>query len=103
MHYKIVEINSTGIALRYNDSDKFICFEECAKNFASENSLGTSKCVAVRDITKLIFIFYSNPKTTIVFKKHSLKNIFSGKSAVSQFLELQKMINQYGYTTYDLS
>ena len=80
-----------------------INFEECAKNYAKENSLENSRCVATRDITKLTFTFYTQPKIGLVFKKHFFKDLVSGKSAVSKFLELQKAINKYGFTSYDLS
>ncbi|MCI8332873.1 MAG: hypothetical protein HFE78_08630 [Clostridiales bacterium] len=37
------------------------------------------------------------------FKKSYLRNLFSGKSAVKKFLDLQKSMNQYGFTSYDLT
>ena len=101
--FEIVNINSFGITAKSGKKDAKICFDECAKNYANENSLEKSRCVATRDITKLTFTFYTYPKTKVVFKKHFLKNLFSGRSAVSKFLELQKAINKYGYTSYDLS
>lgn len=100
---EIVNINGFGITAKSGKEDVEICFDECAKKYANENSLEKSRCVATRDISKLTFTFYTNPKTQVVFKKHFLKNLFSGRSAVSKFFELQKAINKYGYTSYDLS
>ena len=100
---EIVDINSSGLTLKHESANIFICFNDCAENYANEKSLETSKCVATRDITNLTFTFYTNPKTKVVFKKHFLKDLLSGKSAVRKFLDLQKTINKYGYTSYDLS
>lgn len=100
---EIVNINSTGITLKHKTANIFVSFEECAKNYANQNFLETSKCVAVRDITNLTFTFYTNPKVKMVFKKSFFKNLFSGKSAVRRFLDLQKSIRNFGFTSYDLS
>ena len=101
--FEIVNINSSGITVKSGKTDIKICFDECAKNYANENSLENNKCVATRDITKLTFTFYTQPKIRVIFKKHFFKDLVSGKSAVSKFLKLQKAINKYGYTSYDLS
>ena len=66
--FEIVNINSTGITAKNGKTDIKICFEECAKNYANENALADSRCVATRDITKLIFTFYTHPKIELVFK-----------------------------------
>lgn len=100
---EILDIDGSGLTIKCNNSDVFINFDECVKNYANENSLENSRCVATRDITKLTFTFYTQPKIRVVFKKHFFKDLVSGKSAVSKFLELQKAINKYGYTSYDLS
>lgn len=100
---EIVNINNSGITVNSGETDIKICFDECAKNYANEKFLENSCCIATRDITKLTFTFYTQPKIRVVFKKHFFKDLFSGKSAVSKFLELQKAINKYGYTSYDLS
>lgn len=99
----IVSINGSEITIKNEKTDIKIRFEECAKNYADENSLKNSKCVATRDITKLTFTFYTSPKIDVVFKRRFFKDLFSGKSAVRKFLNLQKAINQCGYTSYDLS
>ena len=101
--FEIVNMNRSGITVKSGKTDMKICFEECVKNYANENFLENSRCVATRDITKLTFTFYTQPKIRVVFKKHFFKDLFSGKSAIRRFLELQEAINRYGYTSYDLS
>ena len=72
---EIVDINSSGLTLKHESANIFICFNDCAKNYANEKFLETSKCVATRDITNLTFTFYTNPKTKLVFKKHFLLSL----------------------------
>jgi len=100
---EILDVDNSGLTIKCNNSDIFISFAECVKNYANENSLENSRCVATRDITKLTFTFYTQPKLRVIFKKHFFKDLVSGRSAVNKFLELQKTINKYGYTSYDLS
>lgn len=99
----ILDVDKEGITLAEGETKYYISFNECAKNYAIENTLKASKCVAIRDITKLTFTFYTTPKTKVIFKKHFLKDIFYGKTATSKFLDLQRIINQLGYTSYDIS
>lgn len=76
--FEIVDINISGIILK--NKNIFICFDDCAKNYANEKSLKKSKCIATRDITNLTFIFYTKPKTKVVLKKHFLRDIFMLKN-----------------------
>lgn len=100
---EMINVNHCGITLKSGKDEIFINFEECAKNYAKENSLKISSCIAARDITTLTFIFYTNPKTKLIFNKGFFKSILYKKSAVDRFIALQKLINDYGYRTYDLS
>lgn len=99
----IICVDAQGIILRCQNSDITIQFEECAKNFAYENALNVSKCVATRDITSLSFVFFTEPKTNIVFKKNLMKDLFFGRSAFDKFIELQNAIIKVGYSSYDMS
>ena len=101
--YEIMKIEATGLTLKYKGAPLFVCFEDCAKNYACENGLEKSRCIAVRDITKLTFMFFTEPKTYLVFKKSFWKALMTGKSAAQRFMELQKKILQYRYTSFDLS
>lgn len=101
--FELVDINETGIIVKSGKTIINISFDECAKNYADERSIEASRCIATRDITELTFTFYTRPKIRVVFKKHFIKDLLPGKSAVSKFLKLQKAINRYGYNSYDLS
>ena len=39
IYFEIVNINSSGITVKSGKTDIKICFDECAKNYAHENSL----------------------------------------------------------------
>mgnify|MGYP006867761560 FL=1 len=101
--YKVSDITQDGIILEFKKNKIHINFDDCAKNFATENNIKCNKCVATRDITKLSFTFYTYPKTKLVFKRYSLSNIIGGNSAISKFFDLQKAIVEAGYTSYDFS
>ena len=100
----IVQITREGITFQTPNGDKRIVFSECKRNYASENSLIESNCVATHDITVPVITFYSNPKVEVLFKK---KNFFQGlflkKTWHTKFFELQKAVQKFGYTMYDLS
>ena len=100
IYYEVVNVDNEGITLKHPSGNLYIRFDECARNYAAEKSLETSRCVATRDVTKLSFTFYTSPKTQVAFKKHFFRDLISGKSAVNKFL---KAISKFGYTSYDLS
>lgn len=99
----IIDTGKDGITIESPDGKVFINFNECAKNFSSEHGDSSAKCVATRDITSMTFIFYTAPKTEIVFEKRSLKSFFRQKSVKDKFSEMQKAIDEAGYRSYDLS
>lgn len=99
---KVIEVTPNGVTLESVGKQVYIDFAQCAKNFSTENGK-VCKCVAARDITKLSFTFYTNPKTGIVFRRSHLAKLIQGKSAADAFLEMLKAILDAGYTTYDLS
>ena len=101
--HDVVSVDKKGIILKCENGNIFVDFKECAKNAALQYSYKTCKCVAERDITKLKFIFYTCPKTTLVFQKHFFKDLFAKKSALQKFNDLRNAIFQFGYTSYDLS
>lgn len=100
--YKLLGVDNVGVILSYKSKNIKVIFEECAKNYAKENFVESSKCVADRDIQNHLFIFYTTPKTKVVFGKVGLERIFR-RMAHKRFLNLQKAISQYGYTSFDLS
>ena len=101
--YNYTDLNNIGIVFESNNQKHFVRFEECARNYAIEKGVKSSTCVASRDIQTLTFVFHTNPKTILIFKKMSIKNILRCKSAASRFRSLQKAITNAGYTTFDMS
>ena len=99
---KVLEVTEKGIMLDFAGGKIFIDFDDCAKNCSLETGKDC-KCVATRDITKWSFTFYTYPKTDVIFKRGFFKNLFAGRSAESEFLKLQKIIVEAGYTSFDLS
>lgn len=102
-YQRIINVNKQRIIIRCKEGDVAIFFEECAKNYTYEKLFPNKRhCVGERDITKLEFVFYTNPKTIIMFKK-SILNILTFKSPYNDFNNLRKTIEKYGYRTFDLS
>ncbi len=101
--HNVIDVTKEGITLKSEKKEIYISFDDCVKNFSSENGKEFCNCVATRDITTLSFTFYTQPKTTLVFKKSFLENLIAGKSAARKFFDLQKAIVEVGYTSYDLS
>ena len=100
--HNVIDVTKEGITLESAGEKIYIDFDDCVKNFSLEKGK-VCKCVATRDITTLSFVFYTQPKTNVVFKKNFFKDLIMGKSAVSKFLDMQKGIVEAGYTSYDLS
>lgn len=71
--YDNVTVNEIGVTIIENGIKTCIRFNECANNYAKEKSIQESKCVALRDITKRTFVFYTSPKTILIFKASVLK------------------------------
>lgn len=98
----IVNVSNAGISYQGG----FINFRECAYNFKAEHG-GDGKCVGERDITGSTpcFIFYTAPLTTHIFfiPKGKLAELFSKVPTYQRFHNLQKQLNEHGYTTRDLS
>lgn len=99
----VIDVTENMIILESPKKRVPIYFSDCVKNYSLENGNNFRKCVATRDITKLTFTFYTQPKTKVVFKKSFLNNLITGKSAQRKFFDLQKLIAEAGYTSYDLS
>lgn len=95
----ICAVTAQGILLENGD---FIDFAVCAANFAALHG-GSGSCVGERDITgsNPSFGFYTAPLTTHIF--FMPKGLFGRKSAVRRFHEMQRKIESFGYTTYDMT
>lgn len=97
------DATKNGITFESAGKKIHINFDDCAKNFCSENGKEFGKCVATRDIVTLSFAFYTCPKTIVIFKNCLFKDFVIRKSANRKFLEVQNAIVEAGYTSYDLS
>ena len=103
------ENDSSNIVYR-DEKDELhsIDFDVCATNFKAEHESSSGNCIGERKMDECYFVFYtSGIKTKIVFEKMHVGNTFryhrlSGSKA-KRFLELQKLIEETKYTTYDLS
>ncbi len=87
--------------------NRVIDFEQCAANFAREQRMTESRCVAERksDGTFPFFQFPTNPvPTRIVFHSgNRLVELITRQSAVRRFQNLNRRIRELGWTTFDLS
>ena len=99
----IAGISPNGISLK---NMRYINFRECAYNFQQIHG-GKGTCVAERDITGTnpSFGFYTSPKTTHIFflPKSKIQEFFSTRNTVQRFHDLQKQIESFGFTMYDMS
>jgi hypothetical protein len=99
----ILSIDNNGI----KHSNGYINFAECAKNYALVNNIQKTNCVAARDITgsNPCFDFYTTDRITEIFfvPKNKFLEFFSKQNTVQRFHALNKRIQSYGWTTYDMS
>jgi len=96
----IVNIDTHGIKFR---DFHWLTYEECAFNFKRKYPNSSGKCIGERDITVNppyieLYTFYAHDK--ILFNK---KGLFSKSRNIDDFHYLQKLIQEFGYTTLDLS
>lgn len=95
-------VNDSLIILYCHKKKVVIPLSECARNYSVENNIN-SLCVATRDITNLSFVFYMNPKIKVVLKENWFRRLFTGRSAIKLFLDIQRAITELGYTSFDLT
>ena len=81
-----------------------IDFEICAKNFLSEYPMSGGRCIGERNMEEGYFLLYtSGMKTKIVLKERFFFGALLHGTRRRRFLQLQKLIDQTKYTTYDLT
>jgi len=100
--YKDVqEITEAGIL--FKDGFKLF-FEECRNGWAMVNKIQReeSYCVAERDILAKpsYYLFFSQDRVKIVFDN---KGIREKKKNKNRFQNLQKILNSFGLSSYDMS
>ena len=91
-----------GIWLHAEEKDSLLLLVDCIPADCHQGK-ESRKSVGTRDVTKLIFTFFSTPPVCIVFAKGILPYIRTGKTAAQRFHQLQNDINAIGYCTLDLS
>ena len=98
---------SDSLVYKAKDGMHQINFEECAKNFQEVYPLSSGRCIGERDSQKGFVILFTNGiKTKIVFKKWYVsrsKNYLLHGTKRNRFFQLQALLAQTKYTTYDLT
>ena len=94
----------------YKDKAGFhkIDFAVCANNCCTLHPSASGKCIGERNIEDFYFLIYtSGVPTKIVFKKKRIFGFFGGSYFIGlrsqRFYNLQKLILEADYTTYDLT
>lgn len=81
-----------------------LSFKECNDKWCADHGIngGESYCVAIRDSLEKTpyFLFWCKDKVKVLF---DLKGIFNKKKNKSNFAKLQKILNGFGFSSYDLS
>lgn len=99
---KRIEVTSEALRFVSKSGEEIIVnFEECNENWIAYNMGNTwseeesiqSKCVGQRDVCAKppFFEFFTKPSTKVQLKNQK------------EFLELQKLIHNVGWSTFDLS
>ena len=108
--HNIVAINQSDstIIIKKNNSFHTIDLKTCAENFKKEHGTSNGNCVGDRNIHGAYFCFQtSGTSTMIYFKRIYIINLFGNRilygSRLRRFLKLHKILNQLGYSTYDLT
>lgn len=98
----IAEITSKGISLK---NDTFIDFSVCAENFKKANPTSSGTCIGEREVTDMSFTFYTNQKPImIIFEpRNKFFEFLTANGKVKRFHSLQLKINDFGYSTLDMS
>lgn len=107
-HTEVTEVSYADIhsmdknVIRFRDG-RTISYRECVFNFNRLHPGSEVKCVGDRDITANppyieLYSIYSHYR--ILFDR---KGLFSKKENLDNFHKLQKQIQDFGYTTFDLS
>ncbi len=99
----IVQLDKIGIS--FSDGYKIV-FEECKRQWAEEHEISQEEtlCVASRFLAteqeETYFLFYTKEKLKLCFK---FKGFFRNKKSFNKFIELQMLLNSYGYSSFDMS
>lgn len=107
-HTEIREVSFDDIGSVDKDGIRFknghvVSYRECMSNFGRKHPGSTYKCIGDRDVTAeppYIEIYSVYAHDRILFDR---RGISAKKDNVANFHKLQKLIEKFGYTTFDLS
>ena len=98
----VISVTPEGI----HYTGEFISFLECAANYQKAHG-GSGKCVGERyaDGQPANIVFYTAPKTThIQFpEQREIKQLFSKGNAYRRFCAFHRQINEFSFSTMDMS
>lgn len=81
-----------------------LSFEECNDEWCAEHGInkGESHCIAIRDSLGEIpyLLFCCTDKVRVLFNR---KGIFYKNKNRNDFVKLQRILNSFGFSTYDLT
>lgn len=98
----------SSIIYRDKGSLHTIVLSQCAENYDSLHTQSSHKCVAERNVLDFSITFFtSGVPTKIIFEKKTYTNLRGNKllsgTRERRFHKLIALINDCGFTTYDLS
>ena len=98
---EISEITENGIALK---NGMYIDFAVCEEVSGKVNRAQNKRCIGEREAADCSFTFYTLPKPIMIkfIPKEKQTELFSENDAQGRFFELQKLIDEFGYKTYDI-
>ena len=108
--HDIVAINKSEatILVRKGKDIYTIDLKACSENFKNKFSSSSGRCVGDRNIENMFFSFCtSRGEMLSIFKKLYIFNMRGNKllfgDRIQRFHQLQKIIGQLGFSTYDLT
>lgn len=94
------QVIGSELEIRYGNNVLKVDLEECYTNYRNRYAYGRKnalKCVGTRNIMEMKYVFFTEPLIECSIKS---KCAFRTRTT---FQKLQKLLNQHGYTTYDIS
>ena len=110
IHFNVGKNDNEESSIIYRDNGSLhtIVLNQCAENYHTLNAQSSHRCVAERNILDFSITFFTaGVPTKIIFDKKAYTN-FRGNRLLSgtrerRFHKLIALINDCGFTTYDLS
>ena len=103
MYSSVKKMDKSSITLKEKEAETVIFFSDCVSNYRKTTGRSNSNCIAFRDINENKFVFFTQPLTILQLRKKRWFNIFWKQKTNSEFVNIQKKIEEYGYCSYDLS